>query len=107
MAEFALSKINTKLQAFLGFVGHYQQFIEGFAWVAQPLHEHLSGEGAGKKSKQVTLTSDMQVVFETLKKACLEAPVLAFADFDKPFFLETDASKIGFGAVLSQKQSDR
>ena len=45
-------------------------------------------------------------VFETLKKACLKAPVLAFADFNKPFLLETDASKLGLGAVLSQKQTD-
>ena len=44
--------------------------------------------------------------FETLKKACLEAPVLAFADFNKPLLLETDTSKLGLGAVLSQKQAD-
>ena len=44
--------------------------------------------------------------FKTCKKACLEAPVLAFANFDKLFVLETDASKIGLGAVLSQKQTD-
>ena len=41
-----------------------------------------------------------------LKKACLEVPVLNFADFNKPFLLETDASKLGLGAVLSQKQTD-
>ena len=48
------------------------------------------------------LTSDVQVAFETLKKACLEAPVLAFAKFDKAFLLETDAMKLGLEAVLSQ-----
>ena len=44
--------------------------------------------------------------FESLKKACLEAPVLAFADFNKPFLLKTDTSKQGLGTVLSQKQMD-
>ena len=32
--------------------------------------------------------------------------MLAFADFNKPFLLETDTSKLGLGAVLSQKQPD-
>ena len=41
-----------------------------------------------------------------LKKTCLKAPVLALADFNKPFLLETDASKLGLGAMLSQKQTD-
>ena len=31
---------------------------------------------------------------------------LAFADFSKSFLLETDTSKLGLGAVLSQKQAD-
>ena len=52
------------------------------------------------------LTSDMQAAFEMLKKACLEVPVLAFADFNKPFLLETNMSKLGLGVVLSQKQAD-
>ena len=74
--------------------------------MAQPLHEHLSGKGASKKNEQVTLTSKVQVAFVMLMKACLEAPVLAFANFDKPFLLETDASKLGLGAVLLQKWPD-
>ena len=48
----------------------------------------------------------VQVAFETLKKACLEPPMLAFADFNKPFLLETDTSKLGLGAVLLQRQPD-
>ena len=47
--------------------------------------------------------AEAQDTFETLKKACLKTTVLAFADFNKPFLLETDASKLALGAVLSQK----
>ena len=45
--------------------------------------------------------------FEVLKQVCMTALVLAFADYTKPFLLETDMSKDGLGVVLSQKQADR
>ena len=41
-----------------------------------------------------------------MKEKITSAPVLVFPDFNKPFLLETDASKEGLGAVLSQKQDD-
>ena len=52
------------------------------------------------------LMAEAKDTFETLKKACLKTPVLTFANFDKPFLLETDASSLGLGAVPSQKQND-
>ena len=76
MTEFAWPQTYTEIWAFLGLVGHYQWMIRRFACVVQPVHKHLSGEVASKKSGWVTLTSDAQIAFETLKKACLETPVL-------------------------------
>ena len=50
--------------------------------------------------------AETKYAFETLEKACIEAPALAVADLDKPFLIETDISKLGLGAVLSQNQID-
>ena len=36
--------------------------------------------------------------FESFKKACLKAPVLAFANFNKPFLLKTDASLVAYAS---------
>ena len=89
--------------AFLGLMGHYSWFIKGFACIAQQLSEHLAGEGASMKSVWVSLTEYALRAFKALKQACMTAPVLAFADYTKPFLLETDMSKDGLGAVLLQK----
>ena len=104
--KFAQPWTYNKVQAFLGLMGHYWWFIKGFTHITQPLHEHPSGEGASKKSKCVAYTEDALGAFNMLKKACLEAPVLYFADFNKLFLLETDTSKQGLAAVLSQKHTD-
>ena len=106
ITEYAPPQTYTEIWAFLGLVGHYRWFIKGFAWIAQPLNEYLAGEGARRKSEQVSLSEEALEAFEALKQACMNSPVLAFADYTKDFLLETDASKEGLGAVLSQKQDD-
>ena len=44
IAECAPLQTYTEIRAFLGLMGHYRWFIKGFAWIAQPLNEHLAGE---------------------------------------------------------------
>ena len=87
-------------------MGHYRWFIKGYARIAQPLNEHLAGEGASRKSEQVSLSEEALTAFKALKQACMNSPMLDFNDYTKDFLLETDASKEGLGAVLSQKQED-
>ena len=106
IAKYAPPQTYTEILDFLGLVGHYRCFIKGFAQIAQPLNEHLAGEGASQKLERVSLSDEALKVFEELKQACMWSPVLAFADYTKDFLLETDASKEGLGAVLSQKQED-
>ena len=100
IAECVPPQTYMEVCAFLGLVGHYRRFI------AQLLSKHLAWEGASRKSEQVSLMEDALKTFETLKQACMTAPILAFADCTKLFLLETDASKDGLGTVLLQKQAD-
>ena len=96
----------TKVKSFVGLVGHYRHFIKGFAKIAVPLYDLTSGDNKDKKSEHVDLSPEALEAFNCLKVACLQAPILAFPDFNKPFLLETDASGRGLGAILSQKQAD-
>ena len=96
----------TKVKSFVGLVGHYRRFIKGFAEIAAPLYDLTSGDNKDNKSEHVDLSPEALEAFDHLKAACLQAPILTFLDFNKPFLLETDASERGLGAVLSQKQAD-
>ena len=96
----------TKVKSFVGLVGHYRHFIKGFANIAAPLYDLTSRENKDKKSEHLDLPPEAREAFDRLKAACLQAPILSFPDFSKPFLLETDASGKGLGAVLSQKKSD-
>ena len=96
----------TKVKSFVGLLGHYRCFIKGFAKIAAPLYDLTSGDNKDKKLEHVDLSPEAPEAFDRLKAACLQAPILAFPDFNKPFLLETDASGRGLGAVLSQKQAD-
>ena len=96
----------TKVKSFVGLVGHYRCFIKGFAKIAAPLYDLTSGYNKDKKSEHNNLSPEAWQAFDSLKVACLQASILAFPDFNKPFLLETDTSGRGLGAVLSQKQAD-
>ena len=93
----------TKVKSSVRLVGHYRHFIKGFANTAAPLYYLTSGENKDKKLEHLDLPQGACEAFDRLKAACLQAPILAFPDFGKPFLLETDASGKGLGAVLSQK----
>ena len=70
------------------------------------LSDLLSSDNSKLKGERVELRPEALQAYDDLKMKCMTAPVLAFANFKKPFLLETDTSKEGLRAVLSQKQPD-
>ena len=77
-----------------------------FAQLVRPLNNHLEGDASKLKAHKVVLSQKAKEAFSLLKQALLEAPVLKFVDYLKPFMLETDASSNGLGAVLLQEGED-
>ena len=96
----------TQVHKFLGTTGYFRRFIKGYARIAKPLNDLLQGKNSKLKSQLLGLPPDALAAFQKLKMKCLTVPVLAFADFKKPFLWETDASIEGLGVVLSQKQDN-
>ena len=102
--ECPIPKTFTDIRSFTGAVGHYRCFIKGFAKITVPLYDLTSGENKDKKSEPVTLTPEALEAFQILKDKYVQAPVLAFPDFKKPFLLETDTSGKGLGAFCSRSR---
>ena len=65
----------------------------------------ISGDNTNRKKALVKWNPECQQAFDQLKDLCTRTPILACADYKKPFQLQTDASDLGLGAVLYQNDS--
>ena len=103
--NWTVPKTVTDVRSFLGFTNHYRRFIKGYANVARPLNLLVSGDNANHKRTLIKWTEECQTAFDKLKELCTNTPILAYANYQKPFQLQTDASDLGLGAVLYQRDN--
>ncbi|KAK9913983.1 hypothetical protein M0R45_037782 [Rubus argutus] len=97
LTDWPKPKTIKALRGFLGLAGYYRRFVHHFGQIARPLHDML-------KAHNFLWTPAADDAFIQLKHAVTSAPVLALPDFSQPFIVETDASGLGIGAVLSQQR---
>ena len=92
----------TGVRRFLGLASYYRRFVPSFSVIAAPLN------ALTKKNAVFQWTSECDRAFEELKHSLTTTPVLGYPRFGpgRSFILETDASTVGLGAVLSQTQDD-
>ena len=95
----------TEVQRFLRFMNYYHKSIPKYAHIAWPVNQLVSGDNANKKTL-VEWTAECQQAYEQLKLLCSKTPILAYANYRKPFKLHSDANVNRLGAVLYQKQDN-
>jgi len=99
--EWPIPHTKKQLRSFLGFSSYYRKFIKGFSSLAKPLYALTEN-----KSKFIW-KEECQNAFDQLKCVLSSSPVLSFPKEEEEFILDTDASNIGIGAVLSQRQEGK
>ncbi len=118
-----------ELRQMLGFLSYYRPFISNFSRLAHPLYNLLTAPNpenhtpdptvkrpskTGKKNNghlpsrtPIQWTRSHQEVLNQLVEALTKPPVLGYPDVTQPFVLHCDASQVGLGAVLYQRQQGK
>ena len=89
-----------EVRSFLGLAQYCAKFLPDFSSISDPLWELTRGEQA------FTWNRDQQKAFDSIKSMMTRTPVLAYHRLGAHTRLTTDASPVGLGAVLEQKQLD-
>lgn len=88
-----------ELRSFLGLCSYYRRFVQGFSSIAKPLFNLTENK------KPFIWTDETEKSFNDLKNKLTSSPILSHPDSINEFILDTDASQIGIGAVLSQERN--
>jgi hypothetical protein len=87
----------SEIRSFLGLVGYYRRFTEGFSEIVKPLSSLL------EKENKFIWSEACQNSFDELRKRLTTAPVLVMPDIHKSFDIYCDASKQGLCCVLMKE----
>lgn len=93
--DWPLPTTATEARSFHDLASFYRRFIANFSSIMAPVTDCMS-------AKPFAWSATATLAFEEIKKWLIAAPVLALPDFNLPFELSCDASKVGIGAVLQQ-----
>ncbi|KAA3679020.1 uncharacterized protein DEA37_0010881 [Paragonimus westermani] len=88
---------------FMRLASYYRKFVPHFLEIVSPLHQLT------EKGKKFVWSAECHAAFNTLEYKLSFPSILAFPDFPPSagnFKLDTDASDLAIGAVLSQKSAN-
>ncbi|GKA30766.1 putative reverse transcriptase domain-containing protein [Tanacetum coccineum] len=91
--DWASPKSPTEIRQFLGLVGYYQRFIEGFLKIAKPMTKLT------QKKVKFEWGDKQETAFQLLKQKLCSAPILALPEGSEDFIVYCDASIKGLGQL--------
>ena len=91
----------TEVRQLIGMGSYYRKFIKGFASLVRPLVELT------KKERSFIWTTDCEKAFNELKVLFASPEILAYPLDEGEYILDTDASDLAIGGVLSQIQNGK
>lgn len=98
--SFPAPKSKRHIKKFLGLCGFYRNLIPSYAEIADPLVRLTS------PSRTFKWEEAEENAFQQLQEIFFKDPFLRKPDFNKTFYLNTDASAFAISAVLLQKFED-
>ena len=90
----------TQLQRFLGSLNYVLDFCPNINRMSKPLHDRL-------KKNLVAWTDEHTKAVRLIKNSVKNIPCLFLANPALPKIVETDASDLGYGGILKQKEDNR
>ncbi|KZS06596.1 Uncharacterized protein APZ42_029928 [Daphnia magna] len=98
--DHVISGLDEKLKcvrSFLGLCSYYRRFIPQFPQSTKPLTDFF------KKGGCFAWEAPQEASFFALKQALVQAVILAYHDFSRPFEIHPDACDYNLGALLLQR----
>lgn len=92
-----------EMESFLGVIGYYKKFVQGYDYLIQPLRAYVIGVRKDGK-KRFVLEDDKEAMeaYNVLLGKLTSAPVLRIYNPTIPTVVKTDCSAFAWGAVLCQ-----
>ncbi|GMF40413.1 unnamed protein product [Phytophthora fragariaefolia] len=89
-----------ELRQFLGLATYLCKYVSNYAGKIHPLSQLLKNDAAWD------WTAECQQAFDVVQQGLTEAPILAVAVQDRPFYVVCDASDLAVGCALMQHDHD-
>ena len=88
----------TQIRQFIGLASYYRRFIKSFSEICAPMVKLT------KKGEDFVWSTECDIAFETIKSALTDPPIMAYPKDEGEYILDTDASDLSIGGILSQVQ---